>query len=174
MVRIIRLIIILVVIGVGLLMALGSVMSYTHTYAMATIGVGRMLVDYVRANDGDLPESEEELIERGFLRKTECPAGCEYEYRYDRGEDRLWITIHRFEEFSIAYGVTAGGIQKKNGRFYNRHTNEEIILYDAPPHWLYPSLGKYHWDELYEEMQQARRASLAPCGSAEPPNVSAN
>ena len=126
---------ILVAGGLGVLIYFGEVAVPTAATSAVLDDVEFMVSAYIKANQGQFPTCEDDLIGQGFLGKRKV--GEEYEYY--RGpscfgvdfppENGRWLPL---DLFKLAYGADATDLELVNGKLYDKSSGKEVLLITGP------------------------------------------
>ena len=129
----------------------------------------RMLEYMKEDNWTEFPQSEQELIDRNYLRKQQTPDGIEY-YRRGRYFDANapdnpegWVLFSDiYGMFKISYGAKLDDITATDYKLYDKATGEQILLIRGP----YPKQMEddyvrvsYGWYSLLVEQAQSAGVS---------------
>jgi len=115
--------------------------------------VNNMLAMYVQRNKGEFPESEDDLIDKHYPRKTETSEGKKYflPTEYNQGPNDRWQDAGEyFSRIKILYGAKLQNIKMTDGRLFDKGTDEQVLLIDGPHGG--PLYYEEYSLELYEAM----------------------
>ncbi|MHC4619075.1 MAG: hypothetical protein ACYTEQ_15125 [Planctomycetota bacterium] len=112
------------------------------------------------------PPSEEDLEQKGLLKKTQTSDGVEYSYRYPSNvQIRRWKPAYGFKLFKISYGLTAENLQLIDGKVYDKTTQKEVLLIEGPYKQklkeTYELISR-NWYQVMLEKSRAREATAEP------------
>jgi len=110
-------------------------MRNAHEYQWNATNTKLILQEYVRANKGKFPSSENDLIKQGFLRRTKMNDEYTYELRYDRSSSEYWNECARFNMFDISYGIDISEIMIKDNELFRKEDRNLFYLIKGPPAW---------------------------------------
>ena len=158
--RIFKYIIILtLIIIIGILL---RPVRYARIYDDTSRNIYWMLSLYIRENNGQYPKSQDELIEKGYLRTQFIEGKVEYQYLVDFEEPYVWSKLYYFEKFTIDYGVNLIDLEVKDEKLYDPKSKEHIVLIDGPKVLLlsnddYDYLSVKLYDEAIKTMKNDQR-----------------
>ena len=127
----ISLTIVLVTIIIIVFLLMIHIMKQSHHYGFPIGRINATILAYIRANDGEFPSKQEDLIDEGFLRKSINNGKIAFELCPEREGD--WFVCPYFEEFKLAYGIEKDDIKIINDSVYEK--NVPIMLIDGPGGW---------------------------------------
>jgi hypothetical protein len=111
---------------------IGYFSTINSSYTPAIKDVHDMLEAYIQANEGDFPESENDLIQQGFFAREENPDGIRYRIMFNpENPDERYYTRY-FDEFIIAYGIKFEDIEIRDKKLIDKKTQKQILLIDGP------------------------------------------
>jgi len=102
--------------------------GFNHRYDSTILHTHMMLENFILAHDR-LPDSKQELIDKGFLRHIEEAAYVGYEVNFT--ED-YWCLTPFFGDLKIAYGVSLSTLTLTNDKLYDQTSKQLIYLIDGP------------------------------------------
>lgn len=92
--------------------------------------IGALISSYISEN-GHFPKCEDDLVQKGFLKRTETGEGTRYFIRYYGDNKRPWHELN-FDSFKILYGVCPERYAVVDGKLCDKLTNEQVLLIDGP------------------------------------------
>lgn len=128
---------------------------------------------YIRENEGRFPTSEQDLINKGFVKietysnlKQRYSVRCHFRDIFARRrlnqvppvkKTEVWWTIIPLSKLNIKYGTKIDDIEVTDHRLYDKNTQAQIFLIESPY-----TIGKRQEHEsisfeLYKEMHQLQR-----------------
>ena len=122
-----------------------------HQYSYPLACVLGILLDFGKANDGRLPESQQELIDQGLIRKTCEGEVCFWEYLVDDG---LWGQLPEFDGITINYGLQIADVHIMDETLRLRETGEEVFFFRGPPDFYLDHLYRGSSVRLYRLLHQ--------------------
>ena len=102
----------------------------TAQYSYSIGCVLSMLWDYGEANGGRLPETQQELIDHGYLRERKQGDQSVWEYREG---SQPWIEIPEFAGITVNYGLQMSNVRVTKETLRRRVTGEEVFFFRGPP-----------------------------------------
>ena len=148
--------------AVGLVVLIIVFIAFSkHVMNVSLTGRNRVMtsafiIGYIEKNDGRFPASEDELIEKGGLRKQVSDTETKYYYILKDGDGHK-NKLDDFGSFKLRYGSSLENVEMENGRLYDKLTHEEVLLIDG----LYTEQLKdryrdmsCHWYKLMVEMSK--------------------
>ena len=98
--------------------------------------VDTMVSAFIRNNNGRFPNSEDNLIHQGLLKKTESSQGYKYFMRPVTAQGKViidagWMELPRFKLFQLKYGIEVNDIEQRNGKLYDKSTGSEFLLIEG-------------------------------------------
>jgi len=117
------------------------------------------LLYYLEQNAGVFPSSEEELLQKGFL-KIENSTESERSYIYILVRNRNapspeFRRCFRFRNFTIKYNTQYEDLQLLNGRLVDKRTNQPVLLINGPCRLFVPY--RDYSIELYRKMSEMKK-----------------
>jgi len=138
-------------------------MGLSQRYSHGVGDISSILYNYIQVTGGEFPNSEEELIARGFIRKVVRDGEDMVEfYPVDPDEpdgekkEEAWREAYIFEQFNIAYGIKYEDLEVKDGRLYDKVKEEEVLLFQGERHYILDSFYRRSSVSLYELMGEYR------------------
>lgn len=100
-----------------------SLIARAHT-------LGNVISCYI-ANEGYFPSSEDDLVQRGYLRKENNDVNSiQYYIRCDPNTEG-WHSLFPYKLFKIRYGIDIQDLKIINGKVCDKITNEPILLIEG-------------------------------------------
>lgn len=101
---------------------------------------------YMEKNDGRLPGSEADLTNEGLVKaEPHGESGLKYNVRYRLADTWFrysekkpddasggWAEIKSFDRYNIRYGTQVEHVVADDGKLYDKHSNEQILLIKGP------------------------------------------
>ncbi|GEM_PF-2360169 len=103
-------------------------------YGLTAVSIGKVIGRYTEENDGAFPKSEQDLIDKNFLKKAITDGNLIYYLKHgssDLGEKAYNECFH-FGEMKISYGISIEQIELRKGMLYNKESGELFLLIDGP------------------------------------------
>jgi len=152
------LLLLLLLLSIVIIKIIISVAYYNHRYEGCAYDITRLLICYVKENQGKLPETEDDLVRSGYFRKITKNDDIIYEFRYDNnlGENEGWNHLSHMEEFKIYYGVDLNDLEVRNGKLYNKSTNSVFVFFEGPRKYLLPRFYRKMSMEIYNSIKNSR------------------
>jgi hypothetical protein len=112
---------------------------------------------YISENNGQFPLSEQDLIDKGFLRIEKTSTETVYKVRIDYHQVRAgyrvvspnWSEVY-FDKYKILYGASTDNIRLEGDMLYSVDTNQPVLLI-AGPYKKYFKHSIITGDRTYEE-----------------------
>jgi hypothetical protein len=97
--------------------------------------IDAIITYYIRHNNGQFPESEDELIKQNLIQKRDTnKSEPEYYLNGEPGNPEREMFVERplFKHMTIAYGTELEDLYNKDGKLYNKFTNQQALLIKGP------------------------------------------
>jgi hypothetical protein len=115
------------------------------------VEIAMALKGFIHETKGKFPTSEQDLIDKGFLKIVEAPFGTRYVVRVDYYfESRTWGDVP-LERFKIYYGATVDNLRLEGDVLYRKDTNVPVLLIDGPCRDKFKKIYALQSQPSYEE-----------------------
>ena len=112
----------------------GLIFQTCGSLARTAENIHHVIALYIQKNNGNFPSSEDDLIQKKFIKKVK--GDDEYEYFLKLGsddrQDKGYYKHHNFKLFEISYGVNVEDINRVGPKLYVKSTGEQMLLIDGP------------------------------------------
>jgi len=123
-----------------------------------------ILVPYISANNGVFPMSEDDLLNKKFLKKAKIHDGNEYYLKLGPSEFGEEAAYHKnvwFKFLRINYGARVENIEVRGGKLYDKSTKKQVLLIDGPykqhlQKRCYESVSLHLYELMLKEKQKAK------------------
>ncbi|HOM62114.1 MAG TPA: hypothetical protein PLP49_11855 [Anaerohalosphaeraceae bacterium] len=137
----------------AVLLIIGMYVSW-HIWKAFPVAYGHNLVKikicllyYIEQNSGEFPSSEEDLLQKGFLKVDNSHIYVQFPNTASTIESHRCF---RFRAFTIRYGTKFEDLKLFKGVLVDKKTNKEVLLINGPCRFLLPY--KDYSIEIYEKM----------------------
>jgi hypothetical protein len=114
------------------------------------------LRNYISENEGSFPSSEEDLNNKGFIKKESLHVHSISISDSNNAGKRDWEEISNFEHFNIYYGIDINDVEAKDNKLYSNETKQQIFLINGRFGKSGEIFEKASYD-LYKEMLKYKK-----------------